>query len=355
MSTSYRGQDIIDSIRIMPDLSTIFNSIVAGNSLEPGLTILNETMAYMMGVNFPWKWNEMLVPPFYTNSYQQDYAVAGLVTLAWLQGGEVTDINNTAQAKAMPQVQVVRQLPRSSSWAASTNVFYGQCFQVCWLPNNQLYYGTWGAANTGNSTRGNNPISLSRYTNPLVGGTSQPSNPITQITDANGNLLVLTGYGTEGTTAPSAPANSAAGTVATPGSGATTVWTVVDPLGQGFRIWPTPTQTGTVWQFNLRGQAKPPARLLSLDTLLLPVPDEYMHIFRQGCITTSYRYSNEQKIRQKYETELKIWTEKLMEGRMQGDREPESFSFIASGGVVAPTSGTMPVNPGNPFGVPWGS
>ncbi len=65
----------------------------------------------------------------------------------------------------------------------------------------------------------------------------------------------------------------------------------------------------------------------------------------------SYRYSPEAKVRQRYGEELRIWTDALLAGRMQGDREPENHSFIATGGVVAPPSGTMPINPGNPFGV----
>jgi hypothetical protein len=231
-------------------------------------------------------------------------------------------------------------------------MFFGNMkFQVCWRYNNQLYYGTWGQANSGNSTRGNNPVAGSVYTNPLGSGTQMPFNPITQIQDANGNLLILTGYGTEGTTAPVAPANSTAGTIATPGSGATTQWTVVDPMAQGFRIWPTPSQSGVVWQFNIRGQAKPPAPFTSLDTFIKPVPDEYAHIFRQGCVTNAYRYSPEEKVRQMYGQEQKIWEAVLFKGRMQGDREAESHSFIPVGGVVASPGGTMPTTPGNPFGV----
>ena len=67
---------------------------------------------------------------------------------------------------------------------------------------------------------------------------------------------MLTGYGTLGTTAPVAPAASLAGVLATPGSGDTTSWTVVDPQGAGICITPVPSQTGTVWQVNLIGQSQ---------------------------------------------------------------------------------------------------
>lgn len=351
MPTTQTGQNIIDSLKAMPLLAPIFNSQLAGYSLEPGLTILNEAMRYMHGTNFAWKHNEIEIAPFYVNSYQQDYASSN-ANIGFLMSGDCLDVNNTALPKAQPQVEVVKDLPRASSWVAMPPMFFGNMkFQVCWRYNNQLYYGTWGLAISGNATRGNNPIANSVYTNPLASGKQMPFNPILQIQDANGNLLVLTGYGHEGSTAPVAPANSVAGTIATPGSGATTQWTVVDPLAQGFRIWPTPSQAGVVWQFNLRAQAKPPALLTSLDTLLSPIPDEYIHIFRQGCESISYRYSPEAKVRQMYDDALRLWDRTLMQGRMQGDREPENHSFIPVGGIVATPGGTMPITPGNPFGV----
>lgn len=353
MANSYTGQNLIDSIRLMPLLAPVFNSQVAGFSLEPGLSIINDGMGFFFGTNFAWKFNEIELAPFYTNSYQQDYA-SSATNIGFLVSGDVLDVNNTALPKAQPQLEVVKDLPRASSWVALPPMFFGVLkFQVCWRYNSQLYYGTWGQANsgTGNVTRGNNPVSGSVYTNPLSIGNQMPFNPITQIKDANGNLLILTGYGHEGTTAPVAPASSAAGTIATPGSGATTQWTVVDPNAQGFRIWPTPSQSGVVWQFNLRGQAKPPAVFTSLNTSLAPIPDEYFHLFREGCIAMAYKYSAEEKVREMYDDSIRIWNEKVIAARTQGDREPESHSFIPAGGVIASPGGAMPITPGNPFGV----
>ena len=352
MSISLTIQNIVDSVRIMPDLAPVFMTQVGGYSDQPALTIANEVFQYMFGTAFPWKFNQTIVPAFYSNSYQQDYAVPGVTNLAWLQSGDVVCINNTAIPKFRPQVEIVRQLPRISTSPMAGPWFGVQKFQVCWLPNSQLYYGTWGATNSGNATTGNNPVAHSVYTSPLSAGGSQPSNPITQIQDANGNFLVLTTYGSEGTTAPLAAANSPAGTTAG-GSGASTVWTVVDPNGQGFRIAPTPSATGIEWQFNLVGQAKPPSIFTSLDSLISPIPDEYSHIFRQGFITTAYRYSPEQKVRQLYPQEMQMWTKSLMDARMQSDREPESYSFQPTEGIVAPVFGGARINPGNPFGYGW--
>lgn len=349
MASTYTAQSIVNSLKIMPLLAPIFQSEVSGYSLEPGLTIINETMAYMMGSYAAWKWNEIEIAPFLTNSYQQDYATSN-TNIGILTAGDCLDVNNTSGVKAQPQMEVVKDLPRSSSWAAMPPAFYGILrFQVCWRYNSQLYYGTWGVAQAGPGagTRGNNPLAGSVYTASLSNGGQMPFNPIKQIKDANGNLLILTTFGTTGSVAPVLAANSAAGTTVTDG---TCVWTVVDPTAQGFRIWPTPSQTGVVWQMNLRAQAKPPAPFTSLNAILAPIPDEYIHVFRQGCITTAYRYSPEEKVRQMYNSELQIWDAVLMKGRIQADREPENHSFIPVSGVVATPGGNGYVTPGNPWG-----
>lgn len=355
MATTLKIQDIVNQVRVHPVLSPVFNTPTGGSTQEPALTIANEVFQHIFGSSDPWKFNEILLPQFYTNSYQQDYALingdgTSVENLGFLQSGDVLDINNQGLPKTNPQIEVVRQMPRLAAlsyqpWAAGIPKF-----QVCWLYNNQLYYGTWGAAPTGNNTRGNNPQASQVITSPLGQGNSQPSNPISQIQDANGNLLVLTTYGTTGSSAPSLPANSAPGTPVTDGS---VVWTVVDPLGAGIRIGPVPTQSGTVWQFNLRGQAKPPAYITSLSSTLAPIPDEYSYLFRQGFITVAYRYSPEEKVRARYAEEMAVWKQTFNEARIQSDREPESFAFVPANGIIAPIgNGCSQISPGNPW--PWG-
>ena len=220
--------------------------------------------------------------------------------------------------------------------------------------NSNLYYGTWGAANIGTGSLGNNPVSGSVYTNPL-GANSQPSNPITQLQDANSNLLVLTGYGTEGTSAPVAPTNSLPGVIATPGAGATTVWTVVDPNGQGIRINPVPSKSGVVWQVNLSGQAKP-VRFTQLSQTLAPLPDSMEPCFRQGCTAQAYRYSQAKDVRQKFSFEWPLWIKSLVLARQKEDKERDSASIrprrsiLGSGGSTGGWAG-----PSWPFaGPPWG-
>lgn len=332
-------QQIVDIAQSFGDLEPIFN--VAGFSSQPALTIANDVMNAMLSVPFPYKWNELNLPVFYTNSWQQDYAGIypggrSITTLAWLERGVVIDINNTAIPKPFRRVETGRQLPQSTgtNWNSATS---DPCFLVNWFPNYMLYYGTWGAEDTGTGSLGNNPVSGSEYTNPL-GEASMPENPITQIMDANGNLLVLTGYGTEGTTAPVAPTGSPAGTIATPGAGATTIWTVVDPNGAGFRILPVPSQTGTVWQFNLTGQ-KSPVRFTSLSQTLDPLPDNQEPNFRAGFIAQCYRYSPEAKIRAKFAVEWQLWLKANEDSRKQEDREMEENVFAPDRGIMGGSRG----------------
>jgi hypothetical protein len=320
-----------------------------GYGLQPMLTIADDVMQAFCDVSFPWKWNSFNLPVFYANSYQQDYALS-LTNLAWLEDGTAIDINNDSVPKPCSWIEVGRRQSRRTSALIANNIFRSPVFTANSIPNNQMYYGTWGLAGTGNATWGNNPVSGSVYANPLGANESQPSNPITQIQDANGNYLILTGYGTEGTTAPVAPANSAAGTVATPGTGATTVWTVVDPYGSGIRLTPVPSASGCVWQINLVGQMKP-VRFSSFAQTLFPLTDDYESHFRQGCVAQAYRYSPEAKVRAKFAQEWALWKESLVEARSESDRERDEDRFIVERTILQAGGGGAGgyLGPYNPY------
>jgi hypothetical protein len=174
---------------------------------------------------------------------------------------------------------------------------------------------------------------------------SMPNNPITQIRDANGNLLLLTQYGTEGLTAPTAPPN------ATPGTkinrvDATTEWTVLDPFGQGFRIMPVPVQTGLLWQFSLVGQMKP-VRFTSVNQTLAPLWDEFEPHFQMGLIAQLYRFSPLKAIYAKHEPAWQHWLRSLQEFRSKEDREMEENVFVPDRGIMGGTAGR------NRFMGPW--
>lgn len=346
-------QGIVAIAQSFGDIQPILN--VAGAENLPAIAIANDVMNAICAQPFPWKWNEAQMPPFYTNSWQQDYAIlypsgASLTNLAWLERGVAFDINSTSIPKAWRTVEAGRQLPQRTAaggtWQNGDPTFY-----INWFPNNQLYYGVWGSANDGNATLGNNPSPGSVYTNPLS-VQSMPINPITQIQDANGNYLLLTTYGTEGSTAPLAAANSAAGTTCQ-GSGATTVWTVVDPYGMGIRMLDVPSETGIVWQINLSFQMQP-VRFTSISQTLAPLPDEFEPHFRQMFIAQCYRYSSEAKINGKFKVEWQLAMESLLSARQKADREQEENAFVPARSIMGSGGGGRGrLTPGYPFrGIP---
>lgn len=344
-------QQEADIASAMGDILPILN--VSGSIEQPALVAANMTMNAICAVPFPHKWNEIEIPVFYNNSYQQDYAGiypdgSSLLSLAWLERGIVIDISSMSQPKAYRDVEVGRQLPQAtgSVWNPGLG---NPLFLVNFFPNNSLYYGVWGQGNVNSPTFGNNPVAGSVYTSPLISN-SLPANPIAQIRDANGNLLVLTQYGTEGTTAPTANAKAPAGTVVS-GSGATTAWTVVDPVGQGFRILPVPGQTGIAWQFNLVGQAKP-VRFTSLGDYLTPLPDEFEPHFFAGFLAQLYRFSPEQKVRDKFRTEWPLWLQSLNDMRSKQDREQEENQFVPERGIMGARMRAGWRGPGWPFNNP---
>lgn len=254
-------------------------------------------------------------------------AAGGLTNLSWLERGVAFDINNSSNPKPYVRIEVGRQLPQRTAQYTGSRGLGDPGFYCNWFPNRTLYYGTWGAADVGSGTLGNNPKVGSVYIQPL-GPADQPNNPITQIRDANGNFLLLTTYGTEGSAAPLAPINAVPGTIVS-GTGATTQWTVLDPNGWGFRFSPVPSSTGTQWQFNLTAQMKP-VRFVSLAQTLAPLPDEFEDHFREGFIAQMYRRSPEKAVYSKFPDAWRMWLENLNTLRAKEDREIEENKFIPS-------------------------
>ncbi len=410
-STTVQG--IVDDMMTHGDVEAVINA--GGYTHRIALDISNFLMTKICAVNFPHKWNSVDLPPIYSTSFQQDYAivnpaglsgtltltavsvvsaqqgtttyvgtisggdfggwvgvpfvVAGfvnganngtfmcvassagalvlknvgvvethagtaisaagpLLNLSWLERGIAFDINNSAQPKPYVRIEVGRQLPQRTAQYSGSPGLGDPGFRANWFPNHSLYYGTWGAAQTGNGTLGNNPVANSVYTDPISGNISQPKNPITQIKDANNNLLLLTGFGTEGSAAPLAPINATPGTTVS-GTGATTVWTVLDPNGWGLRFVPVPSITGTQWQFNVTAQMKP-VRFVDLSQTLAPLPDELDQFFREGFLAQLYKRSSEKSIRGKFQDAWKQWEMALHELRVAEDRELEENKFIVT-------------------------
>jgi hypothetical protein len=327
MASSYILQDEIDNANRFGELEPVLN--VGGSTNQPACTIATICMNTMLA-EYPWKWNSVVLPQFYTNSWQQDYAIPGLTTLSWLTDGIVVNINSNSLPKPWAYVEVNRyQGQRTASYLSSP--FYSMpLFTANWLPNSSLYYGTWGASNSGNATLGNNPGPHVVITQPL-GQNSMPNNPVLQVRDPNGNLQVVTTYGTCGSGTPTWPAaSSPAGTTTADG---TVTWTVVDPTGQGIRVDPVPSQSGVVWQFNLIGQNQP-LKFTTLAQSLDPIPDEFEPHFQALFVAQCYRYSPETKIRAKFPLEWQMAKESLQLARSKSDRERDEVGFVPAQGIM---------------------
>jgi hypothetical protein len=348
-------QSVVDNVIVHGDVKQVLTAGGFNNNLV--CSIANDVMQAIVDTTTPWKWNSYNLPLFYSNSWQQDYALiwgssdpavkqglydAGdsIENLSWLTDGIAVQINNSSTPKPWSWVEVGRRQGRSTATILSNSFFAFPQFTCSFLENQELYYGTWGAAETGNATWGNNPQANQTITSPTASGiNSQPSNPITQIQDANGNYLVVTTYGTTGSSAPSAPANSDPGVTVTDGS---VVWTVLDPTSYGIRVKPIPSETGAVWQFNLVAQMKsvrfsPNISLRS--QLLSPLPDDLEPIFRQGFYAQCLSYSPEAKIRARFDPAWNKWTStvqslSLQAAKQRNDRERDEDRFIPEASVM---------------------
>lgn len=344
-------QQLLDRILPLGDVRPVLVD-VSGSQPEPFVTICSDVYSEIVGLPFPHKWNEIKLPVFYTNSWQQDYALvnpngSSVYNVEWLERGIVVDMTSDAQPRTWGYVECGRQLTQATGTFVQSSAWSNPTFLANYFPNFMLYYGTWGASNSGgNNTVGNNPGPGSIYTNPLnASQNTQPNNPISQVTDTNGNLQVLTGYGTCGATQPNwPPANSAPG-VNTPDG--TCVWTVVDPNGVGIRILPVPSQSGTVYQFNLIAQ-QPAKRFDSLSDTLAPFPDKYEMYFRQGVIAQCYRYSPVPSIKARFQPEYMLWKSTLNDLRAAEDRELEENRFVPEYGIMARGGGYT-----SPTGLGW--
>jgi len=329
-------QKILDKVLPLGDVNPVLVN-VSGYQLEPFITIATDVMTAICGTAFPHKWNEVKLPLFYTNSWQQDYALinpdgSSVFNVEWLQRGIVVDMVSTQLPKPWGYVEYGRQLTQATGTFSQYGLWRNPTFLANWFPNRMLYYGTWGQTNSGGPSVGNNPLPFSIYTNPLNAITNtQPNNPISQVMDPNGNLQVVTVYGTCGAVAPNwPPAGSAPGTNTPDG---TVVWTVVDPDGVGIRILPVPSQTGAVFQFNLIAQM-PPVAFTSLSQTLAPFPDKFEPYFRQGIIAQCYRYSSVASVQAKFEKNYQIWLASLNDLRANEDRELEENRFTPERGVM---------------------
>lgn len=353
-NSNYTLQNLVDIARALGDVAPTLP--VGGEYETVALSAINDAMTAMLagshkGSPFNFKFNRFLLPPFFINSFQQDYA-SNVVNLGWLESGGAYQTSSTQVPKPYRVVEVKRDVLITN--AQTTNLA-----KVQWAPNKTLQYAVWGlpANQSINGLAGPGPGVV--YTNPL-GALSTPANPCTQVTDAFGNFWVLTQYGTCGNTNPfltNQNPNEVWPTLANPTQTPITVvdgsvvWTGVNPDGQGFRVNPMPTQTGPVWQIQLVGQNRIP-QFTTLGQYLDPVPDDFFKYLKRGFITYLYEFSMDPKIRAKFKDSYEIWMSELDAAVRQGGREEDDWGFVPSSNVMDTGWAFNPVNPAMPYG-PW--
>lgn len=364
-NSTYTLQSLVDDASSLGDVAPALAT--AGLSDAPATSIATDVMTIILlggprGEPFNWKWNRFNVTPFPTITWQQDYFVPGVINVGWLENCWASNVNQSSPLKQKYELEVRKDL---DPVFAQT----GYPGKICWLPNAMLQTGTWGAHPLGPTaaspngeqsilgTSGSglqNPGPNVVYTNP-VGSLQAPINATTCITDPNGNLWALTTYGTCGGTQPTWPSTPSFPTIASPATAATTVndgtsvWTAINPRGQGFRLNPIPPQTGVVWMIQPVAQAKPP-KFSTLGQLLDPVPDDFVTYFKQGFFTECYRRNPEPKVRAKYPQERQLWLEALDKAVRQGDREEDDVGFYPGTGLMDAGYGVPYPRADQPYG-----
>lgn len=353
--SSVKLQEIVDDARSLADTAPALAT--AGFENQPALRMADTVMRAMLtggpnGQPYNWKWNRFYTPPFPTISWQQDYFVPNLVTLGWLESCWANEFNITSQPKPKFPMSVVKDLQ-------STFIQTGYPNRIGWLPNRLLLTGTWGATELQTITGQNNPGPNVVYTNP-IGNQTQPLNPITQITDPNGNLWVVTTFGTCGATQPVWPTNPAFPTLINPTADSTnvndgtTVWTAINPNGQGFRLTPLPPQSGQVWTINPSAQSRI-QKFTSLNQYLNPIPDDLVEYFREGFHCQCYKYHPDAKVHAKFQESYAQWMKSLDDAVKTFDREPDDYQFVPGSSIMSDGGACIYVGPANPYSYGWGS
>jgi hypothetical protein len=340
-NSSISLQKIIDSASTIGDLRPVLVN-TGGFSSEPALTIGNDVVADMFSPRFPWKWNRIKLPAFPTITRQQDYASLDQHNIGWLENAFRIDANSTQVPPLTWPIRVVRDLPVMAVGAGWPRV-------LCWLPNNQLEQWPWPGPNK-------------TYTNP-VGTVQTPSNPPTNILDANGNILVLTKWGTTGLVPPLAPeapdpddppadwnAPWPIGAVIQDG---TCEWTVAHPTAQGIRLAPPPPDTsGNTWLIRIFAQGGGPY-FTTLQDSLDPIPNEDAKYFREGFVAYAHRYSANPVVKNRYMELKREWQSDLQGNLAQGANEEDYYGFYPAHGLLSPEYFSDP-GPGNPYWRQWG-
>ena len=324
-SSTISTQSLIDYARVFPWAIPVTG--VAGYGLEPALSFANDVMQKIISQANPWKWNSNPVPIFYTQPYQQDYPTnISQNVMGWLESATLIDINNTQSPKPQPPVLcVARLLPVD---------YCGVPTEICWVPNTTAIFGVWP---------GNNQVYTDPVTNDQTGIGGPANNPVTAIIDPNGNIQLVTTYGT--TLAAGVPNWPAAGaTVGTTTPDGTVVWTLMDPNGVSIRLNALATNESQVFQITPIYQQKPPV-ISTLSQTFAPIPDDLGYLIKQGFMA----YCSKIVDRQRFNEEFPQWLADIQEAMVGSDREPQEYSVYPAESL----QGTGSTQPGGYSYVGW--
>lgn len=329
-------------------LQYVFDTIAAKGVPDPrslpsgygdllALELGNETMANLLSgavngrgevTRFNWKFNRATAAAFQLNSWQQDYPqpaqTAGII--GWGEDCDIVDINNTTMPKPLNWDGAVtwrRQL-------TSTSLSRWRPAQICWMYNSDLQFGSWPGPG------------VTFY--PLLSAGPVPQNPIMSMIDANGNLLVVTGFGVTGLTAPLLTANSPEGTQATDGS---VTWSVVSPTSQGFRVDWLPNATSPNYQLIPYFQIEPPT-FADLAQTLNPVPDSFSRHFFAGLEAAMLAASPNPGDAKRGQAAKIDWMNGLLVMTGQANKEPDAYRIVPECPPVERRWGNRPYTADDP-------
>ncbi|MHB8666754.1 MAG: hypothetical protein ACYC7B_04440 [Burkholderiales bacterium] len=311
VASTLNAQLLVDYARTFPWTTPVMGR--AGYTTQPAVSFLDEVVKKILAKTNPWKWNANGFPAINLSPYQQDYPTSvSQNVLGWLQAAVALDINNTSNPRPkIPVIAVDRLLPTMT---------IGRPQKVCWITNSIAITGVWGRGEP------SDPGPNDTYTNPIVIQKGGPgNNPLTAITDANGNILVVTTYGTTGSVPPLATLNAPAGTTVSDGS---VVWTVQDPNGVALRVDAMPTNQSMVWQLKVLYQQKPP-NIKTLTQTIAPIPDDLDYLVKQGFLA----FCTKQTDRAKFPAEYAQWLEDIQSAMGSSDREYQEFGFYPSAAI----------------------
>lgn len=329
MSTpsTLNAQQLLDYGRLFKWTTPVLG--VAGYSQEPAVSFLDDVVKKILNKANPWKWNQTVAPVFYTQPFQQDYPTQiSQSVLGWIEACTMIDINNlTSEPPVQPPVKAVARLQPTSKCGYPT--------KISWVINSSAITGSW-------------PGSGIPYISPLVSQGGGPnSNPLTAITDPNGNIQVVTTYGVTGPGPTWPAALSSPGTITNDG---TVQWTLIDPNGIAWRLDSLATFNSNVWQMNPVYQNKPP-NITSLKQTISPIPDDLSYLVKQGFLA----YCRKQVDDKMFQSEFMQWMQDVQEALGASDREDQEYGFAPSQGLANPGMGGGTGSYGFPGWIGWTS